>query len=161
MAPPIQAAPQTAYRVNMSQRLIAMVGMLVLLLWVSSCSSDTEHATKTFNTVVTGERLFEAYGETKNLTTTVSPPPTARQFILSMDCISPKGSIKITLTGRPKLKAFGEIPCGEKAHKGGPDGSIGIELSKDPKEVPSQVEVAITAPKGGEWSAAVDTRTAQ
>ena len=75
-----------------------------------------------------------------------------------MDCVNSKGFIKVTLTGPPKLKASGDVPCGDKANKGGPDGAIGIELSKQ-QGIPSKVTIAVTAPKDSEWSAAVDTRT--
>lgn len=153
----MRACVPAVYRIRMSRRASAILSVVVLLPCVTSCSSGPEHAATKFNTVVTGDRLFEAYGQTEHVTKTVSPARTTRQFILSMDCIGPKGSIKIALTGRPGLKAVGDIPCGEKANRGGPDGSIGIELGKN--DVPPQVKVVITAPKGSEWSAAVDTRT--
>jgi hypothetical protein len=142
----------------MSHRYALLLGAVVLVPSITSCSLDDKHSTKEFDTVVTGERLFEAYGQTKNVTTTVRPSTSTRQFIISMDCVNSKGSIRVTLTGPPKLKAFGDVPCTEQSKPGGPDGAVGIEL--DPKDgAPASVTVTVTAPKDSEWSAAVDSRT--
>jgi hypothetical protein len=149
------------YCVVMSPRLAAgLLCTIVLAAGVSSCSSNAQ-PTKEFDTVVTGDRLFEAYGQTENRSVVVSPSRMAQNFILSMDCISPKGSIRIRLTGMPHFEALGEIPCGEKPNRNGPDGAIGIGLSDKNRTFPAKVTIAVTAPKGGKWSAAVDTRASK
>ncbi|MRJ78282.1 hypothetical protein GEV29_17250 [Aeromicrobium sp. SMF47] len=131
---------------------------LVVVPLLSSCSTGDVQATDRFDTNISGKRVMEAYRVTADAATTVTPPATARHFVISMDCVSDGGSIQVSLTGPPALDAYGEVPCQSTPNRGGPDGSVTITL---PDSVTSPVEklhIAVDVPRHGSWSAAVDAR---
>jgi hypothetical protein len=142
----------------MSRRYAPLVGALVLVPLLSSCSHGEEHSAKQFDTVVTGKRLFEAYRQSKNATTTADVPRSTSELVISMDCVNSKGAISVALTNAAGLNASGDVPCTEESHPGGTDGAITIGLGS--KHASPSVKIVVTAPKGSEWSAAVDSRTA-
>ena len=114
------------------------------VLALTACSGDVQ-PTGSFQHE--GTRVFEAYGQSRDVTRKVTIPPATKDLRLKMDCINTSGHIKVDVG-----IASGDLACGEDS---APGGYIGIGRSPE-NRWDTITSIVVTAPAGATWSVAVD-----
>ena len=136
-------------------RSVAAAALAVVLLAPTGCGAEEpvskrEGFTRADDGDLPGEthRVFESYRQSsRTSTTTVRLPTGTREVRVRMDCVAPRGEIKVSVLD-------GEVgsPCGDVSE---PGGYIALTEPR-PLDRATPTKVVVRAPREAVWSVAVD-----
>ncbi|TCJ00763.1 hypothetical protein [Aeromicrobium sp. IC_218] len=117
---------------------------------VSGCSVLPDRATETFDPIPGTERVLALVQEEGGATRQVDLAPGTRRAAVRLDCLGdPDEGITVV------VEHAGEAwsPCRSGSEPADTAGAITITT---PSDLPSRVSVRVQAPRGSEWSVALD-----